>query len=586
MTRDPFETFSQLAGEEFFRASEQLGIEIDLSQMTQAPKGMADLAFPFFATAKREGKNPAKLALLFAEKLIDAKIEWEAKGPFLNATFPKREYSDFVISSVLVHGSVKEKEGYGNVEKKGETRVVEHTSANPNGPLHVGRARNPIIGDTMARLYRANGYDVTTQYYVNDMGLQVAMLTWGIDHLDEKDLKEPDKDRPDYRLVRYYQKANELSEKKGIEEEIRDLLRRFESGDAETEKKIRKACETVLEGMEKGLAELNIFIDEKVWESRFVRDGFVEKVFEMMKRSPLSNEEDDAFYLDLSDKLPEKSRSTKFFYMRSDGTTLYPIRDIAYHRWKIEHFDGLLDILGEDHKLQSKQVQAGLEETGTPFRETDKVLFYSFVGLPEGKMSTRRGTVVYLDDLVEEAVARAYEEVVKRRTDLDENAKRRVAEIVGRGAVRFNIIKVQPEKNMTFKWEEALNFEGESAPYLQYGYARCRGIMRKGGMDDSSINESRKPHTNDIEIEPAEMELVRLLGKFPTVIKQASESAPHLLARYLNELVSQFNAFYRDCPVLDSEDAVRKFRLELVLAVSIVLENGLYILGIDVIEDM
>jgi arginyl-tRNA synthetase len=273
-------------------------------------------------------------------------------------------------------------------------------------------------------------------------------------------------------------------------------------------------------------------------------------------------------------------RNTKFFYLRQDGTTLYATRDIAYHLWKAKHADRLINVLGEDHKLESKQVEIALNLVGS--KKIPKVIFYSFVSLPGGKMSTRRGRVVFLDDLVDECVKRAYTEVKKRReSELSEKKMKEIAEIIGIGALRYNIIKVQPEKDILFKWEEALNFEGNASPFIQYAHARTCGILSKS-------KESIKDVDAKLLVHGSEVNLIKKLSKFPIAIDEACEGfKPHSIAGYLFEVASSFNQFYRDCPVLPEENKnLRIARLGLVKATKIVLRNGLDLLGIVAPEEM
>jgi len=240
----------------------------------------------------------------------------------------------------------------------------------------------------------------------------------------------------------------------------------------------------------------------------------------------------------------------------------------------------LINVLGEDHKLESKQVEIAL--TLLNAKLTPHVIFYSFVSLPGGKMSTRRGRVVYLDDLVDECIKRAYDEVKKRRgAELTEKKMRKIADIIGIGALRYNIIKVQPEKDIVFKWEEALNFEGNAAPFIQYAHARACSILSKKQEDIRDIDAAMLNHES-------EKQLVKRLAQFPIVIDEACGGCkPHSIATYLYETASQFNQFYRDCPVLPEKNAKRRAaRLALVDATRMVLDNGLTLLGITAPEEM
>ena len=237
----------------------------------------------------------------------------------------------------------------------------------------------------------------------------------------------------------------------------------------------------------------------------------------------------------------------------------------------------MIDVLGEDQKLGDKQLCCALEILGQT-RKLD-AMFYSFVSLPEGKMSTRKGVVVYLDDLIDEAVSRAYDEIRSRRDDMPEDRMREIAKIIGVGAIRYNIVRVQPEKQLVFKWEEALSFDGNSGPFLQYSYARACSMLRKAGDFEEVVDPS-------LLTDPFELSLIKTISKFESVIEQAGENRRiHLLPAYGHELASAFNQFYASVPVLNSK-AEKDARLTLVKCSKIVLKNVLDCLGLGAPEEM
>jgi len=555
----PFEKFEDEVRQKLNERIRQLyGIDIEIK--LEKPKEIADLAYPCFQLAKKIKRNPLEIA----EELAEIKGEWIEKSEAV------RGYVNFFINAEkLAMELIKQIEemgdGFGKREKKGIKVIVEHTSANPNGPLHVGRARNPIIGDTIARLLKFYGYDVTTQYYVDDMGKQVATLFWGI-----KNLKlEAKHDKPDHKYVAYYQKASELAEKNPeVKKEIEEIIKKCEQGDKKLLEEIKEIYDEVLKGIMQSLNMLNIYIDEFVEESKFVLDGSVEKVVDELRKTGYVKEEGNALYIDL-EPFGIHGRDKKFFLTRSDGTSLYATRDIAYHIWKGERADLMINVLGEDHKLEAKCVEIALKLLN---KKTPEVIFYSFVSLPEGRMSTRKGRVVYLDDLIEEAIERAKKEVNERGIEDAE----KIAKSVAVGAIRYNIIKVKPSKAIVFKWEEALNFEGESAPFIQYAHARCCSILRKANYEKQST--AKYEHESEIK-------LLKKLALFPEKVKECAETRnPSLLAEYAHEVASTFNIFYRDCRVIGSEK--EKERLALVNATRQVLKNCLNLLGIDALERM
>lgn len=547
------------------------------------PGGHADLAVAAFPLAKALKAAPAAIAQDLVERIrphLTGLVERvEAAGGYVNFHADRAKIADRVLAAVLAEG-----DRYGTLAPNGKRLILEHTSANPNGPLHVGRARNPIIGDTLVRIHRKAGWTVEAQYYLDDIGKQVAILAWGRAHLQESDLPPAEQDKVDHRLVRYYQVANEKREQdasKQIEAEIGDLMRKSEEGDAHVVKRFEAAYHDVLQGMLASLATIGVAFDSFKKESDFIANGEVDQVIQRLRALPISKEEEDgALFLDLS-AYGIAGKSQRFVYQRRDGTSLYATRDVAYHFWKAQRADRLLNVLGEDHKLQARQVRICLELLGC--RVLPEVVFYAFVSLPEGKMSTRRNNVVFLDDLVDEAVQRAYDEVKKRRGDeLSEDRMRTIAHAVGVGALRYNIVRVQPEKGIQFKWEEAMSFEGSSAPFLQYAYARCASVLRKAGGVPTGV-----PDATPL-VHASERGLLYEIARLPRVVEAAAQRAiPHALASYAQELASALSAFYRDCPVLAADTpSLRDARVRLVEAARLALKSTLDLLGVPVLEEM
>ena len=540
-------------------------------------KKLGDFAYPCFSLAPLFKKSPNAIAEDLIEKLKPFKwiSKIEAYNGYINFYIKNTIILDATLKSILT-----KKTKYGSFPAQKKKIIIEHTSANPNGPLHVGRARNPIIGDTLVRIFRAAGYDVEAQFYLDDMGKQVAILTWGINHLAESDIPGTDVDKPDHKLVGFYQHANKMMEEDGtVAHEISSIIQKSELGDTTTLALIRKAYKPVLEGMTASLNRIHIQIDSFIPESQFVHDRSVNTVVEDLKKSKYCGREDDAYYLDMK-KFGVHGRNTKFYFLRKDGTTLYATRDIAYHLWKGLQANRLINILGEDHKLEAQQVATALKLLQA--KVLPEVVFYAFVSMPGGKMSTRKGRVVYLDDLIEEIVTRAFAEVKKRRgSELDDSTMYKIAEMVGVGALRYNIIKVQPEKDIVFRWEEALNFEGNAMPFIQYAHARACGILSK-------IEQSSFGFDVSVLTDPSEIALVKHFALLPLVITDACTACkPHIVASYAYETAALFNQFYRDCPVLaETNEVLKHSRLCVVQATRFVLANVLDLLGVPAPEEM
>ncbi|MXV61686.1 arginine--tRNA ligase [Natronorubrum sp. JWXQ-INN-674] len=545
-----------------------------------------------FRLASEAGAPPPQVAGRLAES-IDADeltyvAEIQTQGPYLNF-LP----SDAYFAQTLETATDK---SYGALEDRETSVVVEHTSANPTGPVHVGRARNPIIGDAVANLLEFAGYDVDRHYYVNDAGRQIATFTWAYETFDESDLEtEPERDRIEYDLVRYYRIGNAFledgpeDEVEAAEAEIESIMQGLESGDEEAYERVSEVVDQVLSGMKGCLERLPAEFDEFVKETRFMRNEATDDVVERLKELDEAVYEDEAWQLELEDH----GLDNNLVFLRSDGTSLYATRDLAHHEWKFDNYDRAVTILGEDHKLQAKQITTTLELLGTDTDDLRQVL-YSYVNLPEGKMSTRRGTGVDLDDLLDEAIDRAREEVEDRLDDrirdddLDEDDIERIAHQVGIGAVRYDIVSKQPTKAITFEWEQALDFEAQSAPYVQYVHARCCGILEEAGLDPETDLAAQDIELDALDADlletQAERDLLETIARLPAVIDEAADDLePHQIATYTREFADRFNAFYRECPVLadDVDTEVRAARLALVAASKHTVANALSILGVE-----
>ena len=573
MVRDPWDAFVRQAAALKAEAEAATGLTAEISfERPDAPFG--DLAYPCFAYAKAARKAPPAIAAEMASRITAGGLvaAITASGPYVNFTADAGALARELFAAWRELGKA-----YGSGEPRTARVLVEHTSVNPTGPIHVGRARNPIIGDALARLLRLAGNPVATEYLVNDVGRQMVLLAWGVKHLAVSDVPAAEREKEDYRLVRYYQAANaRLESDPALEGEIQQLIFRLENGDETLVREVRAVGERILAGIRETLERLGVTFDRYFWESDLLLGGRIKPAVDRLLAVPGAAVEDGGHFIDLA-SFGVHGRDTKWFFLRKDGTSLYPTRDVAYHLDKLSRCDEAIVVLGEDQRLANAQLRAALNLLGTG-RDVEPV-FYAYVSLPEGKMSTREGRVVYMDDLLDEAVARAYLEVAKRRPDLSEERKRAIADLVGVGAVRYHIVRVQAEKAITFVWEEALSFEGSAAPYLQYAHARCHGILSKAGTFD--VPADLPP------MEPAERALVLTLARYPgTVAAAAAGRRPHRVATYADELANAFTAFYHACPVLDAAEPARAFRLTLVVLTKAVLASALDVLGVIAPDEM
>lgn len=544
------------------------GFEADDMALSESPH--ADMASSVaFKLASKYKKSPKEICEIIHSNIKispDSYVDKaEVAGPYINF-FVSRSYLNETILRILL-----ERNDFGNLNYKGKV-ILEHTSANPDGPLHIGHIRNSVIGDTLARILRRAGYEVETQYYINDMGRQIAVVVWGLENFTFDAAK-----KKDHAIAEVYINANRsLVDEKERSPEVDAFMKKYERGDPETNKKFGDAIEAAMEGIKETLTRMNIHHDKFIWESQFVRSSEVGRIIERIKAIERARVKEGALMVDLSDTGIEKP----LVVVRSDGTSLYTTRDLAYHEWKAAQSDRMIDILGADHKLISSQLKAMLRILG--LKEPEIVIF-EFVSLPEGSMSTRRGVFISADELLDEVEKAAYGEVNKRRPETGEDFRKKVAAFVSIGAVRYDIVKVSPEKATTFDWAEAVDFEKQGAPFIQYAHARACSILRNA-QEEGIFFENFDPN---VLVEEQEISLIKKLAGFGNVIDTAArELKPNLLAIYARELADAFNQFYRYVPVLSAETEYRNARLELVDCSRIVLANALDALGIVAPESM
>ncbi len=540
------------------QAAEGMGLDASLIVRVLQPArelDQGDLSLPCFPFAKALGMAPAAIAEQLADSI--------PAHPSLESINAVNGYLNFRASPAWLAQQLLEGRHRTTNDERREV-LIEHTSANPNGPFHVGRARNAILGDTLVRLHRLWGDTVTAEYYVDDMGKQVAVLAWALDNMTAQEVETllADRDaanpqwanKADHQRVRWYQAA-QLRRKddpsaEDIEKAIGTLVHASEHGDETVLRSFEDAYQPVLDGMLETLGRLGIHFDRFTKESLFVINGDVANLMEELGGLEINGvAENGAQYLDLGQR--GLKGKTEFFYRRGDGSSLYATRDIAYHRWKWTQCNELINVLGEDHKLQAQQVGLTLEELG---ERRPEVMFYSFIKLPEGKMSTRRGNVVFMDDLLEEAQAHAIEVLKERRPDLDINSMRTIAEAVGTSAVRFNIISVSPEKGFTFRWEDALSFEAGSAPFIMYSHTRACSIQSKVEALVGTKFLSDTTATPEADTMPDGLvQLLRTLAVHDDRLeKVVREHRPNLFAEYMLHLATAYNSFYRDCYIIEN----------------------------------
>ena len=593
---------------------------------------LGDLASTIaFDLAKERRQNPAKIAQDMLPKIQDM-IEKtslismiEAKGPYLNIFFDRSEFSKNTITDVR-----NIQDNYGKSQQfVGKRVLIEFPAVNPSKPWHIGHARNAILGDTLSNILEWVGYDVVRLDYINDLGLQIAQLVWKLKQTEDN----PEDKKYDHFLGHLYvdvQKAFDKSKK--VQEEVREISRHLEdlkSEDAQISDKMVSKC--VAAQAQTGY-RLGIFHKIQVWESAIAHSGILSLAREKMLQCdnifiPKDGDKAGCIVADLSvfDEFKDLTDPYKILF-RSDGTRTYTGADVALQLWKfglikdpfrysvfekqpngkdvkrtslegeeedIGKFDIVLNVIGTRQAHPQKMVYTVLDLMGySKESENSHHIAYEFVGLEEEDISGRQGTWIgyAVDDVIDKATELALVEVEKRNPDEDDEFKERVANQVAVGAIRYFMLNASPDRKITFRWDQALDFNGDAAPYLQYSLARAKRILEKIEQEDTSSIQFSK-----IGSDP-EFELVKAIAKFPEEVLGVAKGMKkevwgtsfmsNRISAYGYSLATLFSKFYDFCPVLKADSDTREARLALVKTFITTMTNCLRILGIPVIERM
>ncbi len=543
--------------------------------------GISTPIFPVAALEARSGKKVAvpQRAQEIAEMLRDhlgapagfGRVEAE-KG-YLNLFFATSEYSRRVVDSVLAAG-----DRFGFAPARGETVMVEYSQPNTHKPLHVGHLRNMILGAAICNILEAAGYEVVRANYPGDTGLHVIKWMWN--YLRNHDGEEPPEDKIRW-LGDIYAEANQLLEQNPyLETEMRALFKRWEEKDPQVMALWRKTRQWSIEGFSIAYEPLDIRFDKYYWQSELDEPGKT-VVEELIDRGLADDERPEGSVVVRIDDLLglEKEKYRVMVVLRSDNTALYATWDLALAIKKFEDYDLSRSIYVVDVRQSQhlQQVFKTLEIMGKPWADRLYHLPYEIVNLPGNvTMKSREGTVVLLEDLLREAVKRAWEVGQEKNPDLDKAVRREVAEAVAYGALKFPMLARDNTRLATFDWEVALDFNGQAAPYIQYAHVRANSILDKGG---GIPGES---HTPEHQLHVSEIELIDLLSRIPGEVLRAAEEYKTLhITNAAYELARAFSDFYNRCPVLSEEPQVREFRLRLVAAARQGLKNMLGLLGIQ-----
>ena len=527
-----------------------------------------DYSLPCFRLAAQLKKSPAELAKEVAGRVgcFNFLEKAEAIGPFVNFTLNKSAYAKDVLEKVLSAGGF-----YGSSDTgAGKTVCIDYSSVNIAKPFHICHLLNTVLGAALYRIYKKVGYHAVGINHLGDWGTQfgkliVAYKKWG----DEEDIEK----RGVRALVDIYVKFHKEAEKDpSLDDEARAWFKKIEDGDKEALSIFNRFKTSTLAEVEKIYKRLNVSFDSYAGES-FYNDK-MQPVLDMLTQKGLLVDDDGAKVVKLGEGMPP------CLLVRSDGATLYATRDLAaaFYRKKTYDFDKCLYVVASQQNLHFRQWFKVLELAGEEWYKDLVHVAHGMVSLEEGSLSTRSGNVVYLDDVLDMAVSKSREIIEEKREDLpDPDA---VAEQIGVGAVIFGVLYNNRIKDMTFSYARALNFDGETGPYVQYTHARCRSLTEKCPDPDCDPDYSGVTGAEACEV-------LKLLDSYPDVILSAAEKyEPCYVSRFLVDLAQAFGKFYLTCNIAKAEDGVKKARLMLVKAVKSVLKDGLELLGIKAPEKM
>ncbi|MFH0955818.1 MAG: arginine--tRNA ligase [Candidatus Falkowbacteria bacterium] len=531
-----------------------------------------DISLPCFNLAKELKKTAVETGefLVGKIKLNDTVVAAKAIGPFLNFIFNKTKLAQGVIEEI---SKVKNKYGINNVGRSKKV-MVEFSNANTHKEYHVGHLRNICYGDAITKILSANGYKSISTSYINDFGIHVAKTLWALSKFYEKEKLPLNKG---YFLGKVYVRASkELVNNETIKAEIGQVMKNIESRQGADYKLWQKTRKWSIDSFNKIYKELGVKFEHIFYESETIDKGL--DMVAMLYAKHFLIKSQGAVIADL-----EKYGLGVLVIIRSDGTALYPVADLAlaeekFKKYKIDRSIYVVDIRQD---LYFKQLFKILELLG--FKQELKHLSYDFVKLPAGMMSSRTGQVITYDDLRSQAFKKATSETKKRHKNWSEKKIVEVANKLVNGALKFEMLKVGADKVITFDIDQALRFDGFTAAYLQYTSARIQSILRKSPIPNP---KSQKVNYNNLA-ELKENNIVNKLAKYPEVVVIVGKNYdPSELAKYLFELAQELNDYYHSVPALKAKVEIRQARLALITAVRQTLENGLGLLGIETMEEM
>ena len=573
----------------------QIEWEADASIMQKTKKEFEGdftlVVFPFVKAARKAPDVVAtELGNYFAER---TGCEFNVVKGFLNLSFPDKVWTDF-----LRLNRCRQDYGYTQPAADEPVTLIEYSSPNTNKPLHLGHIRNNLLGDSVSRILTACGRKVVKVNLVNDRGIHIckSMLAWK--RFGNGETPETSGMKGDHLVGKYYVEfdkhykaeiaellekgmAKEEAEKKApLMLEAQEMLRKWEANDPEVRALWEQMNGWVYEGFDATYKRLGISFDKIYYESQTYLLG-KSLVEEGLQKGAFYRHEDGSVRVDLRDKgLDEK------VLLRKDGTSVYMTQDLgtAQLRYEEYHPQKMIYVVGNEQNYHFDVLKLVIgDKLGKEFGKSIYHLSYGMVELPNGKMKSREGTVVDADDLMEEMVFQAKEKTSELGKDFAGENVQDLYEMIGLGALKYFILKVDPKKNMLFNPEESIDFNGNTGPFLQYTHARIRSLLRKAA--DNGIDYSE---TSEMSLGKAEKILIKAIYEFQEVVQTAGSSmSPALIANYAFDLAKEFNRFYQETPIFKEEDCgKRNLRLQISELTALVIKNAMALLGIRVPEKM
>lgn len=555
----------KLEGEDIGLSSEEIKNLIEIPPQ----ENMGDYSFPCFQLAKTLRKNPAQIAGELVDSLeIEEFSEIKNIGPYINFFLDREKFQNEVVNTIL-----DKKEDFGKSDMgKGKTVIVEFSSVNIAKPFHIGHIRSTVIGDALRNIHEFLGYNTIATNYIGDYGTQfgtmiAAYKLWG----DDDKINA----HPIQELLNLYVRYNtEASDDEEMMEAAREEFKNLEEGEEEARRLWSWFKEISFKEFDRVYKLLDIDFDNYNGES--YHSEFMAEVIEELKEKNLLVESDGAQIIDLSQfDLPPS------IVIKSNGSSAYITRDIAtaINRKKEYNFDENLYVVATQQNLHFQQLFKILELMGYDFAKDCKHIPFGMVSLKDQTLSTRKGQVVFLEDVLNKAIDKT-KEIIKDREDTVDDVEE-TARVVGIGAVKFQELYNNRIKDYVFDWDEVLNFDGETGPYVQYTYARAKSVLRKAGLSEVGKLDIEKITSDD------EFSLAKKLAGFEDVVIKAKEKyEPSLITRHLTDIASSFNKFYNSSKIMVDDEKLKEERLALTYATSIVIKSGLAILGIKTVEKM